>query len=415
MNRKNYPLFENYDFSDCHEITGDELFLINGGTRVENSNEAVANAKEGDTLVRNDGTEVTLTQGDINWAQKQVGSSSSSGTDTSTSQTTTTTTSASSSPTESSNTTGNSSSNNSSSSSSSSGSSSSTSSGSSSTSSSQGTRTNNSVSLTSRDNTGGMDGYTDSGSQRNTSALNDRNAVQKSSDSKATGFFDPQDPTRYITDLDNREALQQAAELLADPNTGCSVTAYGSESGITRNFNNYAEINDYLSGNTSLIAEEKNVKTFVKNIELNPDNYSIEAYQRKAFIAYPWKKGELLTHSLYVITDKTTGEKSTLSFNGAGPMLLVSQGAWGLNTKTDVKSLNSYVDGNNDYDMSLYRSSDGIDVQKTASNIIASINSNTSYMALDHKWDWSNWENCNTALYSTIEKKGLNCSIGSYK
>ena len=182
---KNYPLFENYDFSDCHEITGDELFLINGGARVENSNEAVANAKEGDT--------------------------------------------------------------------------------------------------------------------------------------------------------------------------------------------------------------------FVKNIELNPDNYSIEAYQRKALVAYPWKKGELLTHSLYVITDKTTGEKSTLSFNGAGPILLVSQGAWGLNTKTDVKSLNSYVDGNNTYDMSLYRSSDGIDVQKTASNIIASINSNTSYMALDHKWDWSNWENCNTA------------------
>ena len=100
MNRKKYPLFENYDFSDCHEITGDELFLINGGARVENSNEAVANAKEGDTLVRNDGTEVTLTQGDINWAQKQVGSSSSSGTDTSTSQTTTTSASESSSQTE---------------------------------------------------------------------------------------------------------------------------------------------------------------------------------------------------------------------------------------------------------------------------------------------------------------------------
>ena len=56
--KNNYRIFKDYDFSDCHEITGDELYLINGGARVENSNEAVANAKEGDTLVRNDGTEV---------------------------------------------------------------------------------------------------------------------------------------------------------------------------------------------------------------------------------------------------------------------------------------------------------------------------------------------------------------------
>ncbi len=43
-----------------------------------------------------------------------------------------------------------------------------------------------------------------------------------------------------------------------------------------------------------------------------------------------------------------------------------------------------------------------IDPEKTAENIINSINSDTSYMALDHKWDLFKWENCNTALYSTV-------------
>ncbi|MCR5061953.1 MAG: M23 family metallopeptidase [Treponema sp.] len=69
MKHKKYPKFEDYDFSDCREITGDELYRINGGGRIENSNEAVAGAEVGDTLIRDDGTEVTLTQEDIDWAR----------------------------------------------------------------------------------------------------------------------------------------------------------------------------------------------------------------------------------------------------------------------------------------------------------------------------------------------------------
>ncbi len=65
-----------YDFSDyAEEITGNALFKINGGAEIENSNKGVANAKPGDTLTRNDGTTVTITQGDIDWAKKQVGDS----------------------------------------------------------------------------------------------------------------------------------------------------------------------------------------------------------------------------------------------------------------------------------------------------------------------------------------------------
>lgn len=73
MKHKKYPKFEDYDFSDCREITGDELYRINGGGRIENSNEAVAGAEVGDTLIRDDGTEVTITQGDIDWAKDHIG------------------------------------------------------------------------------------------------------------------------------------------------------------------------------------------------------------------------------------------------------------------------------------------------------------------------------------------------------
>ena len=47
--------------------------MINGGKRVENSNEAVANAQVGDTVERNDGKVVTITQGDIDWAKEHTG------------------------------------------------------------------------------------------------------------------------------------------------------------------------------------------------------------------------------------------------------------------------------------------------------------------------------------------------------
>lgn len=34
-------VFEDYSFSDCREIIGDDLYLINGGAQIENTNEAV--------------------------------------------------------------------------------------------------------------------------------------------------------------------------------------------------------------------------------------------------------------------------------------------------------------------------------------------------------------------------------------
>lgn len=71
--------FATYDFSKLgRELTEDELYIINGGAQIENSNEAVANAQVGDTLTRKDNTTVTITQGDIDWAKKQIAGSSNS-------------------------------------------------------------------------------------------------------------------------------------------------------------------------------------------------------------------------------------------------------------------------------------------------------------------------------------------------
>ena len=70
---KKYKDIGIYDFSDyAEEITGNALFEINGGAEIENSIEAQANAKVGDTVTREDGTTHTLYQGDIDWAQKEM-------------------------------------------------------------------------------------------------------------------------------------------------------------------------------------------------------------------------------------------------------------------------------------------------------------------------------------------------------
>ena len=70
---RNYLGFENYNLTGCREMTMEELLIVNGGKQIENSNEAVANAQVGDTLVRDDKTTVTITQGDIDWAREHCG------------------------------------------------------------------------------------------------------------------------------------------------------------------------------------------------------------------------------------------------------------------------------------------------------------------------------------------------------
>ncbi len=60
MKHQKYPKFEDYDFSDCREITGDELYRINGGGRIQP--EQNENPPEGDSS--NNSDSYTVQSGD---------------------------------------------------------------------------------------------------------------------------------------------------------------------------------------------------------------------------------------------------------------------------------------------------------------------------------------------------------------
>jgi len=78
--KKTYPAYVDIPIPEgCREMTEyEKRFVVNGGSeRRENSHEGVASANVGDTIQRNDGTVVTLNQGDIDYAKAQLGSSDS--------------------------------------------------------------------------------------------------------------------------------------------------------------------------------------------------------------------------------------------------------------------------------------------------------------------------------------------------
>ena len=64
-----------------------------------------------------------------------------------------------------------------------------------------------------------------------------------------TGQFeiDSHNPNRIFANLDDADDLMNAAAYLQSPNSGYTVTAYGENSGITKNFTNYGEILDYAN------------------------------------------------------------------------------------------------------------------------------------------------------------------------
>ncbi len=64
--------------------------------------------------------------------------------------------------------------------------------------------------------------------------------------------YDSHNKHRILANLDDRNDLIKAAELLLAPDMQYTITAYGETSGITKIFNTYSELNDYLySGDPS--------------------------------------------------------------------------------------------------------------------------------------------------------------------
>ena len=64
---------KDYDFTGlAYEITGDALYLINGGKEIGNSYAEQAQASPGDTVTDSNGVTHELNQGDINWAKQKI-------------------------------------------------------------------------------------------------------------------------------------------------------------------------------------------------------------------------------------------------------------------------------------------------------------------------------------------------------
>ena len=72
-------MFDITQEEDYRELTLEEQYLVNGGDHIENSIEAQAGASVGDTVTDSNGKTSTLTQGDINWAQKVMAERNGSG------------------------------------------------------------------------------------------------------------------------------------------------------------------------------------------------------------------------------------------------------------------------------------------------------------------------------------------------
>ena len=199
---------------------------------------------------------------------------------------------------------------------------------------------------------------------------------------------------KYGDDVLRTFTSELAVNLFLNRITTCDINLPEAVKGFT-----YTKGYERITVKDTLLENEESVKSFLSMIQQNPDDFSMVVYKRKAL--RPGFRNDLETHSLYVIEQKSTKELFTLSFNGT-TVSKYSEGAWGLNTEKDVESLYSYMKGYNIYNMSPVYSSDSIDVQQTATNIINTMNSSISYYLFDHIFDKENMYNCNTAIDNTV-------------
>jgi hypothetical protein len=155
---------------------------------------------------------------------------------------------------------------------------------------------------------------------------------------------------------------------------------------------------DNYDGN-AVLQKERDVKYILEQITESADQYTMKAYMRTA-ISYKVKKTKTTTHSFYVITHE--GETyQTLSFSATGKWAR-SEGAWAINTDTDISSYENYLEGENKWAVEEMKTEKGINTMETITNILAKIESEITYYyrATVNKDD--KIDNCNTALLETI-------------
>jgi hypothetical protein len=148
-----------------------------------------------------------------------------------------------------------------------------------------------------------------------------------------------------------------------------------------------------------LIENEGKVRIILETILLTPENYTLTVYTRQVF-SPEVKRTPSLYHSFYTVT---SSEMSfiTLSFSGTKKRIQ-SEGAWAINTESDMKSYLDFKYGTNEWDVQETLINKGVNTKMTIENIIYRIDNNINYYYNDHKNDRDGRENCNTALQNTL-------------
>ena len=154
-----------------------------------------------------------------------------------------------------------------------------------------------------------------------------------------------------------------------------------------------------LDGN-QLIRNEGQVRSILEIILLAPERYRITGYTRRVF-SPEIVRTRSRYHSYYVITSDEL-IFFTLSFSGTRKTMR-SQGAWAINTESDISSYLSYISGVNEWEVREIPIIKGIDTERTIRNIIHRIDNNKiTYYYNDHNNNRIGMENCNTALVNTL-------------
>jgi hypothetical protein len=148
-----------------------------------------------------------------------------------------------------------------------------------------------------------------------------------------------------------------------------------------------------------VIENEKNVVSYLEEIIKVPNEYAMRAFERKA-ISYRVKLTKGTTHSFYVIYDGNQNWH-TVSFSATGKWA-TSQGAWAIDTNTDIESYTGYLYGENIWQVNEIMINNGISTLPTVENILAKINGNITYYFRSKINKDDAHDNCNSALMETL-------------
>ena len=161
----------------------------------------------------------------------------------------------------------------------------------------------------------------------------------------------------------------------------------------------YSVLIDEESGD-HVLENMPDVKIFLEKILKAPENYVFSLYERVLVVTQK-KRTKLRSHGYYLITDQSSGQFYTLSYYGT-KIAFRSQGAWIINSNSDIKSYSEFLSGSRKWDVVNIKQNGEINTEQTIKNIFDKINSGITYYYKDHIRKKPGVINCNTAIWETI-------------